>query len=112
MEHYLERLRKWRIGCAKVILAASIIFFAGAVLYMKFDPEPVFPVIIFAIALYFLAPRLFANTRPKPLGPPASEEIHVPSENATWFSFILIDIAAGAASFAVAVMLFGPFVWK
>ncbi|HRR75449.1 MAG TPA: hypothetical protein P5191_01360 [Ruminococcus sp.] len=113
VEHYLERLRKWRIGCAKIIIAASIIFFIGAALYMKCDsPEPIFPIIIFAAALYFIAPRMFANSRPKPLVPPASEEIHVPSENTTWFSFILIDIAAGAAMFLTAVLFFGPFVWK
>ena len=112
VEHYLERLRKWRINCAKVIIVTTLIFFGGAVLYLKGDPEIAMPVVLLGTAMYFIAPRMFANSRPKPLGPPASEKVHVPSENATWFSYILIDIAVGAAAAFTAIQIFGPFVWK
>lgn len=112
VEHYLERLRKWRRDCAKVIIIASIIFFAGAAIYMKVGAEPGMPVVLLGAAFYFIAPRLFANSRPRPYGPPASEKVHVPSENATWFSYILIDIAVGAVMAFTAIQIFGPFEWK
>ena len=77
-EHYRERLRKWRINCAKVIAVISAVFFGGAVLYLKGDPEIAMPVVILGAAMYIIAPQLFANSRPRPLGPPASEKIKPP----------------------------------
>ena len=111
-EHYLERLKKWRRNCAKVIVFITLVFFGGAVLYLKNDPEIAMPVVLLGAAMYFIAPRLFANSRPKPLGPPASEKFRVPSTAATDFKFILLDIAVGAAAAFTAIQLFGPFVWK
>ena len=112
VEHYLERLKKWRLNCLKVIIVITLIFFGGAVLYLKGDPEIAMPVVILGAAMYFIAPRLFANSRPKPLGPPASEKCHVPSTAATDFKFILIDIAVGAVTAFTAIQIFGPFEWK
>jgi len=70
------------------------------------------PVLIFAVGLLFMAPHLFANSRPKPLGPPASEKYKAPPTAATDLCFILIDIVAGAATAFAAIQLFGPFEWK
>lgn len=112
VEHYLERLRKWRLNCLKIILLSSLIFFGGAVLYLKGDPEIAMPVVLLGAAMYLIAPRLFANSRPRPLGPPASEKFKVPPAGATEFGFILIDIAVGAAVAFTAIQIFGPFVWK
>lgn len=110
--HYLERLRKWRINCAKVIIFACAVFFGGAVLYLKGNPEIAMPILIFAVGLLFMEPQLFANSRPKPLGPPASEKYKAPPTAATDLCFILIDIAAGAATAFAAIQIFGPFEWK
>lgn len=59
VEHYLERLKKWRLNCLKVIIVITLIFFGGAVLYLKGDPEIAMPVVILGASMYFIAPRLF-----------------------------------------------------